>query len=208
MDPVTNAFPASLTIDYPSRPLDRLSTFFRPVALVPITIILGLITRPVIRFNPPSGACIAGGSLFLATAFMLMTRRKYPRWWFDWNLELTRFGMRVAAYATLLRDEYPSTDDEQAVHVALEYPTAARDLDPWMPFIKWFLAIPHYAVLCLLTIGAVMSVALSWVVILFTGLYPRTLFDFVVGVLRWWLRVAAYAFLLTTDRYPPFSLAP
>lgn len=138
---------------------------------------------------------------------MLLFREKFPRWWFDWNVELTRFGLRVAAYAALLRDEYPSTDEEQAVHVGIGYPDAARDLDRWMPLVKWILAIPHYFVLAILCLAAAFGVVGAWLAILFTGRYPRRLFDFVVGALRWWLRVAAYAFLPVTDRYPPFRLS-
>jgi hypothetical protein len=145
--------------------------------------------------------------VFLATLLMLVFRRKYPRWWFDWNLALTRFGARVWAYLALLRDEYPSTDDEQAVHVEIAYPDALHDLSRWLPLVKWLLAIPHYVVLCFLCVAACFCVIIAWFAILITGRYPRPLFDFVVGVFRWWLRVAAYAFLLTTDRYPPFSLA-
>jgi hypothetical protein len=136
---------------------------------------------------------------------MLLFRRKYPRWWFDWNLQLTRFSTRCLAYLALLRDEYPSTDEEQAVRLELEYPDALG-LNRWLPLVKWLLALPHYLALCFLGIGAVLCVVGAWFAILLTGRYPRRLFDFVVGVFRWALRVGAYAFLLTTDRYPPFTL--
>lgn len=201
-------FPARLEIDYPDRGLDRLTTALRPFAVLPIVIILGLVTRATLRADSTSYVIGSGGIVFLATALMLVFRRKYPRWWFDWNLALTRFGARVAAYAALLRDEYPSTDDEQAVHIEIPYPDAARDLNRWLPVVKWFLAIPHYLVLAFLGLVAFLCVVAAWFAILFTGRYPRRLFDFVVGVFRWWLRVAAYAILLTTDRYPPFSAAP
>ena len=138
---------------------------------------------------------------------MLLFRQKYPRWWFDWNLALTRFGTRVLAYLALLRDEYPSTDEEQAVHLEIAYPDAQKELMRGMPLVKWFLAIPHYIVLWFLGIAAFVSIVIAWFAILFTGRYPRSMFDFVVGVYRWSLRVGVYAFLLTTDRYPPFSLS-
>lgn len=208
MTGVPPAYPATLEIDYPDRALDRWTTFFRPLTVVPIALILSLLARATVRTDSVSYVAGSGGILFPATVLMLLFRRKYPRWWFDWNLALTRFSTRVAAYLALLTDEYPSTDDEQSVHLAIPYPDAARDLSPWLPLVKWLLAIPHYIVLAFLCLGACFAVIVAWLVILFTGRYPWPLFEFVVGVFRWWLRVAAYAFLLTTDRYPPFTLAP
>ena len=151
-------------------------------------------------------ALSAGGILVIPLLLMILFRRKYPRWWFDWNLELVRSTTRVGAYVALLRDEYPSTDEEQAVHLEIDYPDAERDLKRWLPLVKWLLAIPHYIVLILLAIVALVLVVIAWFAILFTGRYPRGIFNFLVGVQRWFLRVEAYAFLLTTDRYPPFSL--
>lgn len=206
MDTPRDAYPVSLEVDYPDRELDRPTTLFRPLVILPVAIVLALVSGPTAS-NDASVTWQAGGILVSATALMLVFRQKYPRWWFDWNVGLTKFGLRVAAYAALLRDEYPSTDDEQAVHVVLPYPDAEADLSRWMPLIKWLLAIPHYLVLVLLSAAAFFAVVGAWFAILFTGRYPRGLFDFVVGVMRWWLRVAAYAALLTTDRYPPFSLA-
>ena len=136
---------------------------------------------------------------------MLLFRRKYPGWWFDWNLELTRFTTRISAYLLLLDDRYPSTDDHQSVHLDLERPDG-NALSRWLPLVKWLLAIPHYIVLFALSIGAFFVVIYAWFAILFTGRYPRWAFDYNVGVMRWALRVEAYALLLTTDRYPPFSL--
>jgi hypothetical protein len=148
-----------------------------------------------------------GGVLVLGPLLMLVFRRKYPRWWFDWNLELLRFGNRVLVYLALMDDRYPSTDEQQSVHLNIVYPDAERDLSRWLPLVKWLLALPHYLVLVVLGLGAILAVIVAWFAILFTTRYPRTLFDFMEGVLRWHNRVVGYAFILATDRYPPFTLA-
>jgi len=202
-------YPATLSIDYPERPLDKLTTFFRLITIIPIAIVLDMVSGSVYQWtvdNVVYQAGGAGGILIMAVLVMILFRQKYPRWWFDWNLALARFGYRVSAYMSLLRDEYPSTDEEQAVHLNLKYPDVEKDLNRGMPLVKWFLAIPHYIVLAFLSVAAVVSVIIAWFAILFTGKYPVGLFNFVTGVLRWSLRVSAYAFLLITDEYPPFSL--
>ena len=206
------SYAARLDVDYPDQ-LDRLTTFFRLIWAIPILIIVGLLTatgnETVVTETgeqvTTSGGGIVGG-LFAATLLMLLFRQRYPRWWFDFARELTRFEARVGAYLALLTDQYPSTVDEQAVHLEIDYPDAERDLNRWLPLVKWLLAIPHYIVLVFLALGALVAIIIAWFAILFTGRYPRALFDYVVGVGRWSLRVQAYAFLLVTDRYPPFSL--
>jgi hypothetical protein len=205
---VEEGFPATLEIEYPDRELNRLTTAFRLFTVIPIAIVLALVSGPQSGGNQSHGglALASGGLVFLPTMLLLVFTRRYPRWWFDWNLELLRFSTRVAAYLALLRDEYPSAEDEQAVHLAVPFPDA-RGLSRWLPLIKWFLAIPHYIVLVFLGIAAFCCVIIAWFAVLFTGRFPRSLFEFVVGVFRWALRVAAYAFLLTTDRYPPFGVS-
>lgn len=201
-----SSFPARLDVDYPDRRLDRISTLFRPVAALPILVVLWLVSGSGVAVGGERTVLASGGLLVLPTAVMIIARRKYPHWWFTFNRELVRFGVRVGAYLALLDDRYPSTDDEQAVHLELDEPDVSRDLNRWLPLVKWLLAIPHYVVLALLWIAVVFVVLYAWVMILVTARYPRGAFDFVVGVARWQLRVSAYATLLTTDRYPPFRL--
>ncbi len=205
-------YPVQFSVDYPDRPLDRLTSFFRIFTAIPIAIVLGAVSGGAWQWSYGNGttgtAAGAGGLLFLAPLLMILFRQKYPRWWFDWNLELQRFGNRVGVYLALMDDRYPSTDDHQSVHLDYPYPDAARDLNRWLPIVKWLLAIPHYVVLVFLDIAAVVIVIVAWFAILFTGRYPRGMFDFVQGAVRWHNRVIAYAFTLVTYRYPPFRLAP
>ena len=206
-------YPVRLAVDYPDRELNRLTTFFRIFTVIPIAIVLGTVGGGSFHVGrAESGATIVavGGLLFAGPLLMILFREKYPLWWQDWNRELLRFMNRVGVYLALLDDAYPSTDEEQAVHLELPRVSVRTQgqLNRWLPLVKWFLAIPHYVVLLFLWIGAVIVVIVAWFAILFTGRYPRGLFDFVVGVIRWHNRVAGYALILVTDRYPPFRLAP
>ncbi len=212
-------YAARLEVDYPEQ-LDRLTSFFRLIWIIPIAIILSLVSgagkivtntvilneagRVIGITRETVGGLVSG--LFTAVALLIIFRRRYPRWWFDFSRELPRFSARVFAYAALLTDRYPSTVEEQSVHLEIDYPNVETDLNRWLPIVKWLLAIPHYIVLFFLGVIAFFAVILAWFAILVTGRYPRAIFDFIVGVDRWGLRVTAYAFLLVTDRYPPFSL--
>ena len=206
------AYPVEFTVEYPDRELNRLTTGFRVFTVIPILIVLGAIAGYSNQYdaNGESATVVIGGTglLFLPPLLMIVFRQKYPRWWFDWNLELLRFTNRVGAYVALMSDRYPSTDERQYVDLGMPYPDARDGLNRWLPLVKWLLAIPHYIALFFLYIGVVFAVIAAWFAILFTGRYPRGLFDYVEGVLRWHNRVVAYAFLLVTDEYPPFRLRP
>lgn len=200
-------YPARLDIDYPET-LDRFTTLVRVIWIIPILIVFSLLTasgtQTAVTETGEQVTTTSGGigsGLFLATMLMILFRERYPRWWFDFARELARFTARIGAYAALLTDRYPSTVEEQSVHLEIDYPDVAQDLNRWLPLVKWLLAIPHYIVLAVLGIIAIFAIVIAWFAILITGRYPQALFDYVVGVGRWALRVQAYAFLLITDRY-------
>jgi hypothetical protein len=212
MPPPPPSYPVQLSVEYPDRPLDRLTTAFRIFVAIPIMIVLGAVSGSASTFYTSQGTVYvvsgAGGLLFLGPLLMILFRRKYPRWWFDWNLELQRFTNRVLVYVLLMDDRYPSTDQQQGLRLDYAYPDVPRDLNRFLPLVKWLLVIPHLIVLVFLWVAVFFVVIVAWFAILFTGRYPRGIFDFVEGVVRWGQRVVAYAFTLVTDRYPPFSLRP
>jgi hypothetical protein len=209
-DPVTpSSYPVTFSVDYPERKLNRLTTFFRIFTVIPIAIVFELLPGSGLNSYGATLALTAGSIVTFPTVLMILFREKYPRWWFDWNLELTRFSNRIGVYLSLMDDEYPSTDERQAVHLDYPYPSPdVEHLERGLPLVKWLLAIPHYFVLAFLFIGVVFAVIGAWFAILFTGRYPRGIFSFVEGTLRWSNRVTAYAFTLVTDKYPPFRLKP
>jgi hypothetical protein len=206
-------YPVVLSVDYPDRPLNRVSTGFRIFAAIPILILSASVAGGYGTFAHGGGRWAAGvgavgGLLFIPPLLMILFRKKYPRWWFDWNLQLLRFTNRIGVYLLLMDDRYPSTDEQQSLHLDFPYPDAEVDLDRGMPLVKWLLAIPHYIVLFFLHIGLFFALIFAWFAILFTGRYPRPVFDFAEGLLRWDVRVTGYAYILVTDKYPPFRLAP
>jgi hypothetical protein len=206
------SYPVSFSVDYPERELNRLSTFFRVFTVIPIAILAALLPGGALAAGEYGsgaygGAIAAGSVIFVPIVLMLLFRKVYPRWWYDWNLELLRFGNRIGVYLLLMDDEYPSTEKQQAVRLDFAYPNVEQ-LQRGMPLVKWLLAIPHYIVLFFLYIGVFFAVIGAWFAILFTGRYPRVIFKFVEGTLRWHNRVVGYAFALVTDDYPPFRLAP
>jgi hypothetical protein len=203
-------YPVEYDVDYPDRPLNRLTSAFRIFTAIPIAIVLASIggaTEVTTNGDTSTVVATTSGLLFLPPLLMILFRRKYPRWWYEFNVELLRFQNRVGVYVALMDDRYPSTDEQQSVHLEVPYPDAAR-LNRGLPLVKWLLAIPHYIILGFLFIGAFGAVVIAWFAILFTGRFPRGLFDFLVGVGRWTNRVNAYALILVTDRYPPFRLGP
>ena len=204
-------YPVQFSVEYPESS-NRLTALLRLVLAIPILVVTAFVSGAFTTENPQTNEWVVvlfpGGMLWIAPLLMIVFRQKYPRWWFDWNLELNRLGARVSAYLMLLRDEYPSTDEQQAVSLQIEYPDVQGQLNRFLPIIKWLFAIPHLIVLALLGIAALTVTIVAWFAILILGRYPRGLFTFVEGTFRWSFRVIAYAFMLTTDRYPPFRFGP
>ena len=208
-----NEYPVTFAVEYPERSLNRLTSFFRIFTIIPIAILLSTITGYSTTYEGVGDTtvtiAVSGvGLLVIPVLLMILFREKYPRWWFDWNLQLQSFVNRIGVYALLIDDRYPATDEEQGVRLGYSYPDVETDLGRGMPLVKWLLAIPHYVVLFFLDIGVFFAVVAAWFAILFTGRYPRGLFDYVEGVMRWHNRVVGYAFALVTDDYPPFRLRP
>jgi hypothetical protein len=204
------SYPVQLSVEYPDRDLNRVTTGFRIFVAIPILIVASTVGGHAWAgySHGPAVSAGTGGVLFLGPLLMIVFRQKYPRWWYDWNLELLRFLNRIGVYLALMDDRYPSTDERQSVALDFPYPDVKQELNRWLPLVKWLLAIPHFILLVFLSIAAVVAAIIAWFAILFTGRYPRGLFDFVLGVLRWGNRVTAYAFVLVTDEYPPFRLSP
>lgn len=199
------SYPVTFSVDYPERDLNRVSTFFRIFAAIPIAILIALLPGGSVGSYDYGVAASSGSLIFVPIVLMLLIRKKYPRWWYEWNVEFLRFANRIGVYVLLMDDEYPSTDERQAVHLDFAHPNAEQ-LNRGLPLVKWFLAIPHYVVLFFLSIGVFFAVIGAWFAILFTGRYPKGIFDFVEGTIRWHNRVIGYAFSLVTDEYPPFRL--
>jgi hypothetical protein len=208
----TTQYPVQFAVERPDRPLNRLTTAFRPIVALPILVVLAAVSGDTSSWSSSgtrTTAAGAGGLLFLAPLLMIVFRGRYPRWWFDWNRELMRFGARVGVYLALLDDRYPSTEERQGVHLELPYPdVAGGEINRPLALVKWLLALPHYIVLAFLWLGAIVAIVIAWLAILFTGRYPPALFTYVEGVARWHVRVVAYAYVLVTDAYPPFHLGP
>ncbi len=158
-----DSYPVTFSVDYPDRALNRLTTALRIFTIIPILIVFASIggygSGSNAAHHSSSTVIAVGGTglLFLPPLLMIVFRQKYPRWWFDWNLELLRFTNRVGVYFALMDDRYPSTDDHQSVHLDFAYPDAQQGLNRWLPMVKWFLAIPHYVVLFFLYIGAIFA---------------------------------------------------
>ena len=203
-------YPVQFSVEYPDRDLNRLTSGFRLIVAIPILIVAGTLGHEGANYGHGATTIAAGGGgvLFLAPLLLIVFRQKYPRWWYDWNLELLRFTNRVFVYLALMDDTYPSTDERQSVSLEMRYPNVQQDLNRWLPIVKWLLAIPHLIVLFFLFLAAIVCAICAWFAVLFTGRYPRGLFDFITGVFRWSNRVSGYAFMLVTDEYPPFRLSP
>lgn len=190
--PPAAEYPIRFDVEYPER-LSRWKIFVKWLLAIPHLIIIYLLG-------------IVLNVMVLIAFFAILFTKKWPRGMFDFAVQIQRWTWNVYAYVLLLRDEYPPFSGDSGEY-PLTYEVEYReDLSRWMIFVKWLLAIPHFIVLSVLVIAAAVVGVIAFFAILFTGRYPRGMFDFVVGTMRWYQRAYGYAFLLFTDRYPPFSL--
>jgi hypothetical protein len=190
MAPAESAHPVTFDIAYPER-LNRWLILVKWLLAIPHLIIANLLDN------------VAQLLAFVAFFTILFTG-KWPEGMFKFTVGCLRWQYNVYAYVLLLRDEYPpfSFDPGQyAVAFDVAYP---EKLNRWLVFVKWLLIIPNLIVFLLVALAWAITLIVAWFAILFTGRYPRGLFDFAVGVMRWSARLNAYVYLMT-DKYPPFS---
>jgi hypothetical protein len=186
-------YPARFDVEYPER-LSRWKIFVKWLFAIPHFIIVYLLQ-------------IVGALMVFVAFFSILFTKRWPLMMFEFMVQIQRWTENVTVYAlTLQRDEYPPFSGEAGEYAVLFEIDNDESLSRWKIFVKWLLVIPHLIVLAFLAIAASVAVFIGFFAILFTARFPRGLFDFVVGVLRWTIRVNAYAGWLMTDRYPPFSL--
>jgi hypothetical protein len=184
-------YPVRFDVQYPEQ-LSRWLIFVKWILAIPHFLIL-------YALNAVAGICVLIGF------FAILFTRQFPRGLWDFVVNTRRWNENNSAYIALMRDEYPPFSWEPGVYpvtLEVDYP---EEMNRWLPLVKWLLAIPHLIVLSVLYIAAIVVIIIAWFAILFTGQFPRGMFDFVVGVMRWNNRVYAYFYLLR-DEYPPFSL--
>jgi hypothetical protein len=182
---------------------NRLTALFRIILVMPALLFLA-------SFSPDSAFSednigIYAGLLALPAALAIVIRQVYPSYVLAFNEALLSLQTRVDAYLLLLTDEYPSIEENDVVSVT--FPEVdAKQLNRWLPLIKWLLALPLYLVGIVYVIYAAVLTVIAWFSVLFTGNYPEFCAEGVVGTIAYWNRVAGYALLMVTDEYPTFSL--
>ena len=182
---------------------NRLTALFRIILVVPAFIFVSSFAPATAVSDDAFG--IFAGLLALPAALAIVVRQVYPSFVLAFNEALLSLQTRVDAYLLLLTDEYPSIEENDLVSVT--FPEVdAKQLNRFLPLIKWLLALPLYLVGILYIIYAALLTLLGWFSILFTGNYPEVCAEGVVGTIAYWNRVVGYAFLLVTDEYPTFSL--
>mmetsp|Transcript_12298 Transcript_12298/g.29571 ORF Transcript_12298/g.29571 Transcript_12298/m.29571 type:complete len:269 (-) Transcript_12298:213-1019(-) len=192
-NPPSSSYPARLEVDYREDDVSRIEVLLRIFKIIPVLLF----------------SAFVGSTLYLSTLIMVMFQLKYPRWWFDFRLEYKRYSTRIGTFVALMTDKYPSTTDEQIVHLDIDYPgqDVSQSMNRWGPLYKIILSVPHFFICFALKIGYLLALVVVWIYLLVAGgKYPKFIFDYIVSYWRWSLRYDAYTFLLVTDEYPPFSM--
>jgi hypothetical protein len=193
MDAPASGYPVTLDVPYPES-LSRWLIFVKWLLAIPHFAIIYVLS-------------LVMSVLTFIAFFAILFTKKYPDSLFTFAVGIQRWTYNVYAYVGLLRDEYPPFSLDAGQYPVVFEAGAPGDLSRWLIFVKWLLVIPNVIVYLFVAIAAIVVGFIAWFAILFTGKYPRGMFDFVVGSMRWGARMNAYC-NLWTDQYPPFSTKP
>ena len=196
---MTNQILTEIHVDLDNR--DKNTALFRVFLAVPVLIFLSSFSE--FADNLPG---VIGGFLILPVVLSLLFRNVYPSYVLAFNKALLELSNRINAYLLLLTDEYPSIEANQKVRLIYPEIEGGKKLSPWMPLIKWFLAIPLFLLGVIYAIYALALTLVAWVTVISMGHYPEDKAEEVIKVIAYWNRLYGYALLLVTDEYPSFSL--
>lgn len=196
---MTNQILTEIHVDLDNR--DKNTALFRIFLVVPVLIFLS-------SFSSFTDDAIGylGGFFVLPVVLTLLFRNVYPSYVLAFNKALLELSNRINAYLLLLTDEYPSIEANQKVRLIYPEIEGGKKLSPWMPLVKWFLAIPLFLLGVIYAIYALALTLVAWITVISKGYYPEDKAEEVIKVIAYWNRLYGYALLLVTDEYPSFSL--
>ena len=196
---MTNQILTEIHVDLDNR--DKNTALFRVFLAFPGLIFLSSFSE--FAYNLPG---VIGGFLLLPVVLSLLFRNVYPSYVLAFNKALLELSNRINVYLLLLTDEYPSIEANQKVRLIYPEIEGGKKLSPWMPLVKWFLAIPLFLLGVIYAIYALALTLVAWITVISKGYYPEDKAEEVIKVIAYWNRLYGYALLLVTDEYPSFSL--
>ena len=196
---MSNQILTEIHVDLDNR--DKNTALFRVFLAFPVLIFLSSFSE--FADNLPG---VIGGFLVLPVVLSLLFRNVYPSYVLAFNKALLELSNRINVYLLLLTDEYPSIEANQKVRLIYPEIEGGKKLSPWMPLVKWFLAIPLFLLGLIYAIYALALTLVAWITVISQGHYPEEKAEEVIKVIAYWNRLYGYALLLITDEYPSFSL--